>query len=97
MATVRFEDQEFELDIEELTLNQALYIYRQAKMSVRDLMVGLQDLNPDAMAALYWLMLDQNGKRADIGKLNFKILAFAAALSDAFPSDEEDAEADPTN
>lgn len=92
MALVSFEGKDYQFDIEELTLNQARYISRNCKLSVRKLMDGLVDLDPEALAALYWLMCDQNGERKEISKVDFPLIKFAAAIGDAFPADEVEGE-----
>lgn len=95
MAVVHFEGAEYNFDIQDLTLMQARIIKNQTGMSVRKLMDGLVELDPEALAALYWLMLNQNGKAVDIHKVNFKVMEFGKALDEAFTDDEED-EANPT-
>ena len=95
MAVVHFEGQDYNFDIEALDLAQARSIKRQTGMSIRKLLDGLADLDPEALAALYWLMLAQNGKATDISKVNFKILEFGVALNDAM-GDEEAEEENPT-
>lgn len=96
MAVVHFEDQDYNFDIEELSLSQARSIFRQTGLTVKGLMDGLSDMAPEALAALYWLMLAQNGQVTDIGKVNFKVMKFAEAMSKAFDDEKDDAEEDPT-
>ena len=81
---VQFEGQEYQFDIEALDLSEARYIKRNAGLSIKGLMDGLSEMDPDALSALYWLMLKQNGQVQDIGKLNFPLLKFAEALGDAY-------------
>jgi hypothetical protein len=93
---VMFEDKEYELDVEGLSFTEARYIYRQTGLTVKGLLDGLTELNPDAAASLYWLMLKQNGQTMDINKLpDFPILKFAEAILSANEADEE-GEPDPT-
>jgi hypothetical protein len=91
---VHFEDADFELDIEAMTLAQARAIKKQTGLTIRGLIAGLEDFDPDAMAALYWLMKVQNGVAVDIHKINFDVLKFAEALGNA--AGEDEAEEDPT-
>lgn len=95
MAVVHFEGAEYNFDIEDLNLAQARVIKNQTGMSIRKLLDGLAELDPEALAALYWLMLNQNGKAVDIHKVNFKVMEFGKALDEAFEADGE-AEENPT-
>lgn len=89
MAVVHFDDRDYDFDIEGMTLAQARSIKRQTGLSVRGLLNGLSEMDPEALGSLYWLMLNQNGITTDISKVNFKVLAFGEALSAAFPADDE--------
>lgn len=91
---VHFDDKDYQFDIEALDLSEARYIKRNAGLTVKALMDGLSEMDADAIAALYWLMLKQNGQATDIGKLNFSVLKFAEALGNAFNAESE--EEDPT-
>lgn len=95
MAVVHFEDKDYDFDIEAMDLAQARAIKSQTGLSIRKLMDGLGDFDPEAMAALYWLMLKQNGVTVDIRKVNFKVLEFAEALGEAFGDGQD--EEDPTS
>jgi len=95
MAVVHFEEQDYNFDIEDLSLSQARSIFRQTGLTVKGLMDGLNEMDPEALAALYWLMLAQNGTVTDINKVNFKVMKFAEALGKAFEDEVGDAE-DPT-
>lgn len=94
MAVVHFEGQDYNFDLEDLDLAQARSIKRQTGMSIGKLLDGLSELDPEALAALYWLMLAQNGKVTDINKVNFKVMEFGKALGDAMG--DEEAEENPT-
>lgn len=97
---IHFEDTDYNFDIEALDLAEARHIKRQTGLSMRGLMDGLADIDPEALVAIYWLMLKQNGQVSDMNKLNFSVLKFAEAVGKAF--DEEAAarkateEANPT-
>jgi hypothetical protein len=90
---VNFEGTEYELDIEDIDLSDAMTIYRKTGMTVRALLEGLANVNPDAMRAIHWLMLKQNGRMTDMDKENFAVLKLAVAVNDAFV---EDAKENPT-
>jgi hypothetical protein len=93
---VIFEGETFEFEIEAMTLPEATYLKRQKGMTIKGLIEGLQELDPDALAACYWLMLKQSGKVMDINKLpDFPVIKFGEAIAEAFAAESEDEE-DPT-
>jgi hypothetical protein len=81
--TVHFEDRDWTLDLDEIDLAQARYIHRNCGMTLLKLQEGLSEVNPEAMAALYWLMKTQNGVAVDLAKINFSIVKFGSAIADA--------------
>lgn len=93
---VHFEDKDYTFDIEALDVSEARTIKRQTGLTIRALMNGLEEMDPDAMVALYWLMLKQNGQMTDPNKVNFPMLKFGEALADAFAAEQEAEEANPT-
>ena len=93
---VTFEGKEYNFDIEALDLSEARTIKRQTGLTLRALMTGLEEMDPDALAALYWLMQKQNGIAADPNKVNFPLLKFAEALIAAFEAESEAQEENPT-
>jgi len=97
---ILFEDKEYDFDLESLRLDEARIIKRRFNMTVRALMDGLSDMDPEACAAMYWLMLKQNGKLIDPDKIdNFPVLKFGEALIEAWEkenADDSEGEADPT-
>lgn len=80
---VHFEDQDYTLDLDEIDVAQARHIKRQTGMSLLAFQEALQEVDPDALVAAYWLMMAQNSKAVDMNRVNFKIVKFAAALDDA--------------
>jgi len=94
---IQFEDREYDFDLESLKLDEARTIKRRFQMTIRGLMNGLSEMDPDACAAMYWLMLKQNGTLIDPDKIeNFPILQFGEALISAWDKENEAKEADPT-
>jgi hypothetical protein len=99
---VKFEDEEFEFDIEALSRSEAAYIYRQTELTIGGILTGLTELHPLALDALYWLMLKQNGKVRDIHKLpDYPALKFGEALIEAMAEtmkskEDKEGELDPT-
>lgn len=86
---VHFEDQDYSLDFAEIDLRQARYLKNNTGLTIHKLRDGLKEFDPDALAAIFWLMKAQNGKVADISKVNFKIFEFWEALAQATTEDEE--------
>jgi hypothetical protein len=95
---ILFEDKEYDFDLESLKLDEARTVKRRFQLTIRGLMDGLSEMDPDACAALYWLMLKQNGTLVDPDKMeNFPILKFGEAFAEAGAKENpEDEEADPT-
>jgi hypothetical protein len=87
---VHFEDRDYEFDVEAIDLAEARHIKRQTGLTVKALMEGVSDLDPEALVALYWLMLKQNGQVSDINKVNFPVLKFAEAIGKAFEDAEKE-------
>jgi hypothetical protein len=54
---------------------------------------AISDADPDALKALYWLMMEQNGIRINYDRLNFNIVKFYGAFADASEAEREAAEA----
>jgi hypothetical protein len=91
---VTFDGVEYEFEIEAITRSEAAYIKRRTNMTLGGMLKGVADLDPDAVAAMFWLMLKQNGTNRDIDKMDdFPILKFGNALVEAFALEEEE---DPT-
>lgn len=92
---VKFEGKEYQFDLDEITLAQATVIKVHCKLTLIGLEAGLRDGDPDALRAIYWLMLVNSGSPANIDTLDFKIVKFANAVQEA--SNAEDVKpVDPT-
>lgn len=94
---ITFDGIDYEFDIEAMDRSEASYIYRQAGLTIGALIKGLADFNPDALDAVYWLMLKQNGQVRDIHKLpNYPIVKFGEAIAQAFEAEDKAKGEDPT-
>lgn len=94
---VHFEDQDYDFDIEAITLAEATTIHNMTGLTIKGTLNGLAELHPDALRALYWLMLKQNGKAVDMHKVGFAALKFGEAIGNAFDEEEKRKKAaDPT-
>lgn len=89
-----YEGKEYKFDLEEITLEQARTMKARCGLTLMGLEAGLGEGDPEALRAVFWLMLTQNGEpQADIDRVNFKIVKFARAFDAAQPVEDEKAEA----
>ena len=80
---VHFEDQDSVLILDDITVGQAKVIKVHRQLSMKAFTEGLQELDPDAMVAAYWLMQVQSGRSCNIDTVDFPLVKFASALGDA--------------
>jgi hypothetical protein len=80
---VTYEGKEYSFDLEEITVAQARTIKTSCGLSLMALENGLTEGDADALRAVFWLMLCQNGENADIDRVDFKIVKFARAIDEA--------------
>lgn len=97
---VNYDGKEYTLDLDELTTNEAKYIKHETGMTLLKLQEGLLEVDPDALTALYWLMMKQSGISCDMRRVDFKIVRFSEALINAISAesgeeDEDEAESAP--
>jgi hypothetical protein len=77
---VDFEGKEYNLDFDDITVQQAIVIKTHCKMTLKGLEEGLADADPDALRALFWLMQVNSGVASNIDTLDFKIVKFSKAV-----------------
>ena len=82
-----YEDKEYTFDLEEITVAQAKIMKKSCGLTLMGLEEGLGQGDPDALRAVYWLMLCQNGDPQDIDRVDFKIVKFARAMDAAQPDE----------
>jgi hypothetical protein len=88
---VEYEGEKLTFDLDEIDVQQATVLKRKLGLTLLSLDAGLTEGDPDALRAVYWLMLVQSGhKGVDIDDVNFKIVKLANAIQDA--ADKENAE-----
>lgn len=80
---IAFDGTEYDFDLDEITISQATTIKRKTGLSLLALERGMTEVDPDAMRAIYWLMLVQNGRSVDLDRVDFKPVLFSMALYDA--------------
>jgi hypothetical protein len=113
---LEFQDRTWQLDLTDINLKPAMVIQAYTGMPVGDWLDSLNDeADPDgkitkraanqpgflkSFAALYWLMLWQNGEPTPIGDVDFPVGAFSevlrAATNAEAPAEPEVAASDPT-
>jgi hypothetical protein len=90
---VHYEDQVLNFDLEDIDVQQATVLKRKLGLTLLSLDTGLTEGDPDALRAVYWLMLTQSGQRVDIDDVNFKIVKLANAIQDAVEKEAAEKEA----
>lgn len=81
---IEFEGESYTLDLDEIDVSEARTIKRQTGLSLFDFQQGIYNVDPDALILAYWLMMKQSGKTAiDPQKVNFKIVKFSNAITEA--------------
>jgi hypothetical protein len=99
---IEFADRVWQVDVDALTLAQAVVITGRMGGSLTDWEKALEDPNSGdwlkALQALYWLQLAQDGQHVPIGDVDFPVLKYAQAVAAAIERDQAPAEvpADPT-
>jgi hypothetical protein len=80
---IRFEDREWDFDEDEIDVRQATVLYLTYKMTLREWIEGVSQVDQRSLHFTYWLMLQQNGVIKPIADCNPKIIAFGVAYGDA--------------
>lgn len=86
--------EDYSLELEKITVLQAKVIKTSTGLTLKGLEDALEDIDPDALRALYWLMLVQSGRPIPIERVDFVVMDFAEALSKANDKAEEAAAED---
>jgi hypothetical protein len=100
---IDYDGEVYDLDLEAITLKQAMVIQSYTGMSVMKLFerVAADEDSPEqmkAIAALYWLMMNQAGRQFPIAETDFPLLKFLQALLAGMVTEapaQADAEAEP--
>lgn len=88
---VNYEGKSYAFELDEIDISQATVIKRKFGLTLLSLEAGLREGDPDALRAIYWIMLTQNGERANIDNVSFKIVKFANAIQKANEDEIEQA------
>ena len=92
---IKWQDVEYTLDIDRMTVANAAVIKKHTGYTVMTLMDGIRVGDPDAMRATYWLMQIQSGNQCDIDRVDFVILDYMQALIKGIEEEQEIAESAP--
>jgi hypothetical protein len=87
---LKYLGKDYNFDMDELDVKQASVIKANTGLSLRGLEEGISDGDPDALRAMFWVMLVNNDEpNADINTVNFKIVPFARAIQEASEAEAE--------
>jgi hypothetical protein len=93
---VQFDGTDYEFDLDDIDVRQAIKIQNETGLTVADMWEGFKRMDPRACLAMYWLMMAQSGKAVDMNKSNFKLVQFHSAVLEALvsanPTDESQTE-----
>ena len=96
---IEFQDRVWQVDVDNLTLTQAVVITGKMGGSLADWESSLEDPRSDgwlpALACLYWLMLQQDGERIAIGDVDFAVLQYSRAVAAAIEREGAEVPAEP--
>jgi hypothetical protein len=88
---IDFEDREYVLDLDDITVAQAKVIKVHRGLTIKALSEGLSELDADSLVAVYWLMKIQSGETGiDIDRVDFKAVRFAEAMAIAAQAEAAD-------
>jgi hypothetical protein len=90
---INYEGQVLTFELEEITVQQATVLKRQLGLTLLSLDKGLMEGDPDALRAVYWLILTQSGQKADINEVDFKVVKLANAIQESVEAETEAEEA----
>src|ERR1700761_3607989 len=91
---VIYEDEEYVFDLEDITVGQAKIIQAATGHTLMTLEKGLENADPGALVAMFWLMQVMNGHAMPIERVDFKIVKFANALQAATERERDEREAE---
>jgi hypothetical protein len=95
---VDYDGTEYDFDVENITLKQAKAIKDSCGLTLHGLEVGIEEGDPDALRAMFWLMQVSSGVKTSLEDVDFKIVKFSKAIDEAVrkqqAADAEEAEAE---
>jgi hypothetical protein len=101
MITYEGTEYPFDTSFEQVTISEWREVKRKLKLTIRGVIEGVEQLDPDAITALYWLTVRSDGRHDDLvlgDSLEFNPIVFMAAWAEAGAeaAAEGEGEADPT-
>jgi hypothetical protein len=87
---IHWQDEDYTFAIDDITVAQAKVIKVHTGFTLRSLSDGINDGDPDALRATYWLMHAQTpGKTCNIDNADFKLVEFINVLVEATQAEAE--------
>jgi hypothetical protein len=80
---ITYDGKDYTFDLDEITVSEATVIKRKTGLSLLGIEKGLREADVDALRAIYWLMLKQNGQNVNIDNVDFKVIKYTMALQAA--------------
>lgn len=80
---IKWDNREYDFDIDDMTVTQAKVIKVHTGFTLMGLVAGLKVGDPDALRAVFWLMHAQSGVTCDIDRVDFRIVDFLNAMTEA--------------
>jgi hypothetical protein len=80
---ITYDGKDYSFDLDEISVSEATVIKRKTGLSLLGIEKGLREADVDALRAIYWLMLKQNGQNVNIDNVDFKVIRYTQALQAA--------------
>lgn len=80
---IKFEDQEYDCDLDDMDFSEARYIKRNTGLTILEFQEAVMKADPDALGALWWWLQKRAGRNTDMNKTNFKVAKFGGAVIEA--------------
>ena len=82
----------YNYDPNAIDVRQAMGIWSHTGLGLVSWESAVKDMRPDALVALVWVMKQQNGEVCAINELEFELIPFMRAMSDAIKKELEEIE-----
>ncbi len=83
-----YDDKTYTLDLEDIDVDQARKIKSEFGLTLKGLEEGFAEGDSDAVVAMYWIMLAQNGEDHAIRTLKVKPVKYIRAVTAALVADQ---------
>lgn len=86
---IQFQGRTYSYDETKIDINQAYVIKANTGWTIRGWQENLEQLDPHAIAHLWWIILAQNGETRNIADLgNFPVVALMVAIGEAAEAEQ---------